>query len=111
MDEVFSVLNDISSLRSDAIYVRIALASKGVALGRAAMGDIPSTHRQMLLATGRPDVAEYAPAIITQVAADSVISGSVDLEIKVSRNPPRAGAAQNQEQIAGRAYNAPQCFD
>ena len=92
LDDIFSAINDLSSLRSDALHLRLTQSSPGVSVGRSSLPLLPGTHRQMLLASGRSDVVAYMPSTARHIPAEWVVSGAVELSIQVSRQGRLAGA-------------------
>jgi len=94
LDDIFSAINDLSSLRSDALHLRLMQNSPGVAVGRSSLPRLPGTHRQMLLASGRSDVVAYMPSTARHVPSDWVVSGAVELPIQVNRKGRSAGTKQ-----------------
>lgn len=82
-DEVFSILNDISAIRHDAIYVRLVRQSDGVAMGRVAMVQLPSSRRQVLMGAGRSNFTPFVTSDVTVIRTDHVMSGAAEFTIKV----------------------------
>lgn len=82
-DEVFSALNELSALRSDAFYMRLSRPNPAVAVGRTSLPNLPASHRQLLLASGRSDVTGYIPSAVKQVQAPWVISGTAAMTVSV----------------------------
>lgn len=95
VDELFSTLDEIGQLRSDAFYLRLIRNNQSVAVGRTPLQNLPSSHRQMLLAVNRSDVAAYTPSVTSTLPSQWVLTGSGELSLQVGKNPKQAthGAA------------------
>jgi hypothetical protein len=52
VDELFDALKDFTSIRQNALYLRLVRQADGVAIGRTAMPKLPSSKRQMMLSAG-----------------------------------------------------------
>ncbi len=89
--EVFDVLRDVSSLRHDAVYVRLLRQPDGVAVGHTAMPKLPGSRRQILVGSGRSDVTPFASSSRVVVPTDRVMSGSADFEITVDHDADVGG--------------------
>ena len=50
--DVFSVLKDVGGIRENAIYARLLQHPDGVAIGHTALSRLPSSRREILLASG-----------------------------------------------------------
>jgi hypothetical protein len=83
IDDVFAVLKDFSSVRSDALYLRLLRQTDGVAVGRTAMPLLPSSKRQVLLTAGRSNVTPFISAAVKIVPTEMVINGSADFQIEI----------------------------
>ena len=90
--QVFDVLRDVSSLRHDAVYVRLLRQPDSVAVGHVAMPKLPGSRRQILIGSGRSDVTLFASSARVVVPTESVMSGSADFEVTVDRNADAAAA-------------------
>jgi hypothetical protein len=91
-DDLFAVLNDVSGIRSDALYVRLLRQADGVAVGRAAMPLLPSSRRQVLLDAGRSNVTPFISSVVKIIPSQIVMNGSADFEIDVESAERPAGA-------------------
>ncbi len=85
LEDVFDVISDFSSIRSDALHLRLMRSSQGVAVGRTSLPHMPATHRQLLLSAGRSDVVAFTPSVVRHLPSEWVISGSAELTLEVSR--------------------------
>lgn len=83
IDDTFAVLQDVASLRSDNLYLRLTRRADGVAIGRTALNRLPSSRRQLLIDSGRSNVSEFNSDVIKTVATNQVISGSADFTIQI----------------------------
>jgi hypothetical protein len=83
IEDLFAVLKDISSIRTDALYVQLLRQADGVAVGRTAMPLLPSSRRQVLLDAGRSNVTPFVSAASKIVPTETVINGSAQFEIEI----------------------------
>ncbi len=86
IDQVFEVLRDFSSVRHDAVYLRLVRQADGIAVGHTAMPKLPSSRRQIMIGSGRSDTTAYISSIVKTVATDRVMSGSADFQITIDKN-------------------------
>jgi hypothetical protein len=82
-EEVFSVLNEVSGIRRNAIYLRLVRKEDGVAVGRTAMPYLPSSRRQVLLDAGRSNTSSFTSSTTKTIGTDLVMEGSADFTITV----------------------------
>jgi hypothetical protein len=100
-DDVFAVLKDVSSVRSDSLYIRLARQSDGLAVGRTALQKMPPSRKQVLLDSGRSDITEFVSSAVKIVPAKIVMNGSADFEIEIS--------SEDRVEVGGaRATRAPE---
>ncbi len=85
IEQAFTAINELSSLRSDALYLRLVRNDPAVAIGRTSLPRIPGSQRQLLLSAGRSDVVAFAPSNVEHVPTDWVMSGAIELSINVSK--------------------------
>lgn len=83
VQEMFAVLREVTSIRHDALYVRLVRQADGVAVGRVAMPRLPSSHRQVLLGSGRTNTVPYVSSIVKTLPTDLLISGAADFQITI----------------------------
>jgi hypothetical protein len=83
--EVFSVLKDISSVRHNALYLRLLRQADGVAIGRTAMPKLPSSRRQVMLGAGLSNTTPFVSSTVKVVGTDVVMDGSTAFAITVAR--------------------------
>jgi hypothetical protein len=83
VDEVFAALNDLASIRRDALYVRILRQADGVAIGRAALPHLPSSRRQVLTDSGRSIITPMASSTVHTIPTAHVMSGGAEFTITI----------------------------
>lgn len=81
--EVFGVLKDVAGMRQNAVYVRLLRQADGVAVGRVALPQLPSSRRQILLGAGRSDVTPYVTSTVKVIPTSMVTSGSAEFAITI----------------------------
>lgn len=97
-DEVFDVLADVGSIRHDALYLRLVRSPDGVAIGRTAMPQLPTSRRQILLGAGRSNTTKFVSSTVKTVPTQHVMRGAaeftitVDRDVKVETGKPAAAA-------------------
>jgi len=85
-DEIFSVMNELNGLRHDAVYVRMVRQGDGVAIGRTAMPNLPSSRREVLIGAGRSNTTPFVSSTTKTIPVKYVMAGSAQFEIKVDKN-------------------------
>ncbi len=121
IDEVFAVVRDIGGVRRDALYVRLMRQPDGVAIGRVAMPQLPSSMRQVLLNAGRSDTTAFVSSTVTIIPTHYVMDATAQFTITIDRNarvetghrpgdaepaPPRANEPSRPN--PGAAHERPQ---
>jgi hypothetical protein len=86
IDEVFDVMRDLASVRHDALYVRLNRQPDGVAVGRTAMPNLPSSRREVLIGAGRSNTTPFVSATVKSVPTEFVMSGSAQFVIEIDRD-------------------------
>jgi hypothetical protein len=81
--DVFGVLKDVSAIRQNAVYLRLMRQPDGVAVGRIAMPNLPSSRRQILLGAGRSNVTPFVSSAVKTVSTDMVMTGSAEFAITI----------------------------
>jgi hypothetical protein len=81
--QVFEVLRDVASRRHDALYVRLLRQPDGVAVGRVAMPRLPSSRRQVLLASGRSNTTPFVSSTVKVIPTRVVMNGGADFAIEI----------------------------
>jgi hypothetical protein len=83
LKEVFGVLKDAAEIRQNAIYLRLLRQPDGVAVGRSALSQLPSSRRQILLGAGRSNITPFVSSTMKIVPTDMVMTGSAEFAITV----------------------------
>lgn len=86
VSEVFDVLKDVASIKHNALYVRLVRAPDGVAIGRTAMPQLPSSRRQILMGAGRSNTTKFVSSTVKVVPTQLVMHGAADFTITVDRD-------------------------
>jgi hypothetical protein len=86
LDQVFDVVQDASSIRHNALYLRLIRQPDGIAIGHTAMPKLPSSRRQILVGAARSDTMQYVSSSVKIVPTERVMSGSADFEITIDKN-------------------------
>jgi hypothetical protein len=98
--EVFGVLKDVAAIRENAVYIRLLRQPDGVAVGRVALPELPSSRRQILLGAGRSNITPFVSSTVKIIPTEMVMSGSAEFAItidptaKVEVAGPRPGKAE-----------------
>jgi hypothetical protein len=104
--ELFDVLRDVTSIRRNAVYMRLVRQADGVAVGHTAMPRLPSSRRQVMMDAGRSDITQFVTSTLKVAPTDMVIDGSAEFALTIERkgkvevagappaaaNPPASGA-------------------
>jgi hypothetical protein len=89
LDQVFDVLQDASSIRHNALYVRLIRQNDGIAIGHTALPKLPGSRRQILIGAARSDTTQYVSSAIKIIPTERVMSGSADFQITIDKNADR----------------------
>lgn len=81
--EVFGVLKDVAAIRENAVYLRLIRQPDGVAVGRVALPELPSSRRQILLGAGRSNITPFVSSTVKIIPAEMVMSGSAEFAITI----------------------------
>lgn len=81
--DVFGVLKDVAGIRMNAVYLRLLRQADGVAVGRTALPQLPSSRRQILLGAGRSDTTAFVSSTTKSVPTDLVMDGSAEFVITI----------------------------
>jgi hypothetical protein len=93
--EVFDVVRDVTAVRHDALYVRLIRQPDGIAHGRTALPQLPSSRRQIMLGAGRSNTTPFVSSTVKIVPTDRVMNGSGEFQIQIetaSKVDPGSGA-------------------
>jgi hypothetical protein len=85
IDDVFGVLKDMASIRENAVYLRLLRQPDGVAVGRTALPQLPSSRRQILLGAGRSNITPFVSSNTKVVPTDTVMTGSAEFAITIDQ--------------------------
>ena len=85
-DEVFAVLRDLASIRRDAIYVRLLKKPDGIAIGRTAMPNLPSSRRRVLMGAGLSNTTAFVSSAVKTVGTEYVMSGEARFSLTIDKN-------------------------
>jgi hypothetical protein len=85
-EEIFTVMNELNALRHDAVYIRMVRQGDGVAIGRTAMPNLPSSRREVLIGAGRSNTTPFVSSTTKTIPLKYVMDGSAQFEIKVDKN-------------------------
>ena len=97
-NEIFSVFRDAAKIRQNAVYLRLLRQPDGVAVGRTALSQLPSSRRQILLGAGRSNITPFVSSNTKVIATDRVMVGSAEFEITI--DPRAIIQATNRPQAA-----------
>lgn len=86
INEVFAVLKDVTSTRHDALYLRLLRQADGVAIGRTAMPNLPSSIRQVMLGAGRSNTTPFVSSTIKTIPTEYVMSGQAQFAITIDKD-------------------------
>jgi hypothetical protein len=89
LSEVFGLIREVTGRPSKQLYLRLAAHGQGVSVGRTPLQGLPASRVRVLARPGRADVMPYVPSMITALPWSAPLSGSTDIEIKVSRTPDK----------------------
>ncbi|MCC7350478.1 MAG: hypothetical protein IT446_07905 [Phycisphaerales bacterium] len=85
IQQVFDVLNDYTSIRRDALYLRLLRQPDGVAIGRVAMPHLPSSRRQILMDAGRSNTTPFVSSTVKIIQTPLVMSGAAEFQITIDQ--------------------------
>ena len=86
VDDVFGVLRDLTSFRHDAVYMRLQRAADGIAIGRTAMPNLPSSRREVLIGAGRSNTTPFVSSTTKVVPAGYLMDGVAQFEVTIDKN-------------------------
>jgi hypothetical protein len=85
----FGMLRSIAEAKSDTLFVRLTTRGEGLAVGRAALPNLPTLKRDVLMHEARSEVVVYANSIVTKHPMKHPVMGSIELTIVVAQYPDR----------------------
>jgi len=104
--EIFAMVQEVASIKHDALYVRLMRQADGVAVGRTAMARMPSSYRHVLLGSGRSNITPYVSSTVKSIPTDYVMEGAADFQIKVDRDAKVESANKAQASVDEKAEKA-----
>jgi hypothetical protein len=84
-DDVFDVMNEVYAVRHDELYLRLLRQPDGIAIGRVAMNQLPSSRRQVLLGAGRSNVTQFVSSNVVRMKTEQLMSGAAEFTITIDR--------------------------
>ena len=70
------MVKDVTSIRHNAVYVRLSRQADGVAVGRTAMPRLPSSWRKIWTDAGRSDITPFVSSTVKTIPTDLVMEGA-----------------------------------
>lgn len=107
IEDVFSLLKDITAIRENALYVRMMRQPDGVAVGRTAMPRLPSSRREVMLGAGRSDTTAFVSSTVKVIPTDLVMTGSAEFTIRVEAGAKVAVGGANAPSRSGPSSGPP----
>jgi hypothetical protein len=110
--ELFDVLRDVTSIRRNAVYMRLVRQADGVAVGHTAMPRLPSSQRQIMMDAGRSDITQFVTSTLKVAPTDMVMDGAAEFSLTIEKQgtvevrgapAPAANAPANAPGPAGGA--------
>jgi hypothetical protein len=95
VNDIFSVLRDVTSIHANALYIRLLRQTDGIAVGRTAMPLLPSSRRQVLMDAGRSNITEFVSSAVKIIPTELVMNGSESFEIQID--------AEDRVEVGGKA--------
>jgi hypothetical protein len=86
VEDVFGVMRDLTSVRHDALYVRLVRQPDGVAIGRTAMPNLPSSRREVLVGAGRSDTTPFVSSTVKTIPTQHVMNGSAEFVVTIDKD-------------------------
>jgi hypothetical protein len=94
IDELFTAVRDVTSIKHNALYLRLIRQPDGIAVGRTALPRMPSNRREEFLNAGRSDVTQFVSSTVRVVPTNLVMQGNAAFEITIEKHA-RVEAASN----------------
>jgi hypothetical protein len=80
------VLREMAAIRHDAVYIRLTRQPDGIAIGRTAMPNLPSSRRQVLIGAGRSNTTPFVSSTVKVIPAGNLVQGSAQFEVTIDKN-------------------------
>jgi hypothetical protein len=84
--EGFDVLREVSSIRHDAIYLRLVRQADGIAVGRTAMPNLPSSRREVLIGAGRSNTTPFVSSKASAIPTGFLMSGAAQFQVTIDKD-------------------------
>jgi hypothetical protein len=91
--ELFDVLRDVTSIRRNAVYMRLVRQADGVAVGHTAMPRLPSSRRQVMMDAGRSDITAFVTSTLKVAPTDMVMDGAAEFSLTIEKHGTAAAPA------------------
>jgi hypothetical protein len=91
--DLFSVLRELGAVKHNAMYLRLLRQADGVAIGRTAMPNLPSSRREVLIGAGRSNTTAFVSSATKAVPMQYVLDGAAQLELKIEKEERVENAA------------------
>jgi hypothetical protein len=85
--EMVQALQNVASVKHDAIYLRLMRPGDGVALRRTPLPRLPASRRALLASSGRSDVTPMSSGEVKVMSTSLVFEGAAELVLTVESNP------------------------
>jgi hypothetical protein len=102
--DVFAVLREMAAIRHDAVYVRLTRQPDGIAIGRTAMPNLPSSRREVLIGAGRSNTTPFVSSTVKVIPAGNLVQGAAQFEVTIDKN---ARVETGTGKSAGPRHDAP----
>jgi hypothetical protein len=83
--EMFEVIRDFTSVRHDALYLRLLRQPDGVAIGRTAMPRLPSSRRKVITGAGLSNTTVYVSTTLKTVPTEHVMQGQAKFQLVIEK--------------------------
>jgi hypothetical protein len=104
--DVFAVLREMAAIRHDAIYVRLTRQPDGIAIGRTAMPNLPSSRREVLIGAGRSNTTPFVSSTVKVIPAGNLVQGAAQFEVTIDKNA-RVETGTGKSAAPGARHDAP----
>ena len=84
--DVFNVIQELLSIRHNAIYLRLLRQPDGIAIGRTAMPNLPSSRREVLLGAGRSNTTPFVSSTTRIIPTKDLIAGVAQFEVTIDKD-------------------------
>lgn len=93
-DDVHSMVNLVTGVRTDALYVVMRMPATGLAVGRQELPQLPSSRKALIRSAATTIATSYADTVEQIVPMGAVVAGRVSFQIEVQK-PGTASAPVN----------------